>query len=405
MPSPENTPPTNAPSVFLSYASEDRQAVRLLRDALSATGLEVWYDESELSGGDAWDRKIRRQIRECTYFMPIISATTNARAEGYFRREWRMGVERRQDMADDVIYLLPVTIDDVDENTARVPDQFLSVQWLHAPGGQPTAALNDLCRSLLSGGSHQIHKPMTTVPRATATRAPFAIPPVPAAVAEEDLSPPAGKEWWRWLTRIWKKMPRWVRFCLWIVFVLSALNTCTRCSTDKEPTRARKAEAVVDALAKNQETGNYDPATVKQAVRDALAATAQSRANGRKSSGPPDLDYLSFTGGPLAKEVDKALYAQLITVGELKVHLSALPLKGTPGDSTPVDRAKFVGARLVLSGKMIKAEDGSEVFRATLQRASDGVTLWTEDFDDDETPTVISAQIYSQVLPFLLKKE
>ena len=109
---PETARPASAPSIFLSYASEDRPAVRLLRDALSAAGLEVWYDENELTGGDAWDRKIRRQIRECTYFMPVISATTNARAEGYFRREWRMGVERTQDMADDVIYLLPVTIDD-----------------------------------------------------------------------------------------------------------------------------------------------------------------------------------------------------------------------------------------------------------------------------------------------------
>jgi hypothetical protein len=32
----------------------------------------VWFDESELRGGDAWDAKIRRQINECALFMPII---------------------------------------------------------------------------------------------------------------------------------------------------------------------------------------------------------------------------------------------------------------------------------------------------------------------------------------------
>src|SRR5476649_2558571 len=87
-------PPSPAPSVFISYASEDRAAARALRETLSAAGLEVWYDEEELTGGDAWDKKIRRQIRDCEYFMPVISATTESRKEGYFRREWRLATER-----------------------------------------------------------------------------------------------------------------------------------------------------------------------------------------------------------------------------------------------------------------------------------------------------------------------
>jgi hypothetical protein len=66
-------PPAPRPTVFISYASEDRAAARSLRDALDAAGLDVWYDENELSGGDAWDQKIRRQIRDCEYFMPVIS--------------------------------------------------------------------------------------------------------------------------------------------------------------------------------------------------------------------------------------------------------------------------------------------------------------------------------------------
>src|SRR5215472_14871055 len=91
-PSPAN--PSRPRSVFLSYASQDRQTVQLLRDALPGYGLDVWYDESDLTGGDAWDQKIRRQIRECDFFMPVISAQTDARPEGYFRREWSLAVER-----------------------------------------------------------------------------------------------------------------------------------------------------------------------------------------------------------------------------------------------------------------------------------------------------------------------
>ncbi len=84
------TPAAARPTVFLSYASEDRAAAQPIRDTLAGFGIDVWYDESELGGGDAWDQKIRRQIRECDYFMPIISAQTEARPEGYFRREWRL---------------------------------------------------------------------------------------------------------------------------------------------------------------------------------------------------------------------------------------------------------------------------------------------------------------------------
>jgi len=65
-------------AVFLSYASQDSDAANSICDALRAAGIEVWYDQRELRGGDAWDRKIRREIRECALFLPIISANTQA---------------------------------------------------------------------------------------------------------------------------------------------------------------------------------------------------------------------------------------------------------------------------------------------------------------------------------------
>ena len=50
-------------AIFLSYASEDADAAKRICDALSAAGLEVWLDQSELRGGDAWDASIRARIR------------------------------------------------------------------------------------------------------------------------------------------------------------------------------------------------------------------------------------------------------------------------------------------------------------------------------------------------------
>src|SRR5579862_3600246 len=81
-------------AVFLSYASQDAEAAQHICEALGAAGIEVWFDQSELRGGDRWDQRIRKQIHDCALFIAIISATTQGREEGYFRREWRLAVEQ-----------------------------------------------------------------------------------------------------------------------------------------------------------------------------------------------------------------------------------------------------------------------------------------------------------------------
>lgn len=137
-------------AVFLSYASEDAEAARRICDSLRAGGIEVWFDQSELRGGDAWDRQIRRQIHDCALFIALISANSNARNEGYFRREWRLAVERTHDMADDTPFILPVVIDGTVEGSARVPEQFRDVQWTRLPEGSAPSSFIERVRRLLS---------------------------------------------------------------------------------------------------------------------------------------------------------------------------------------------------------------------------------------------------------------
>lgn len=138
--------------VFLSYAREDTEAVRQIAEALRAFGIEVWFDQDELHGGDSWDRKIRGQIRTCSLFLPVISARTEARTEGYFRREWKMAAERTHDMAAGVPFLVPIAIDPIPEGEAAVPEEFLRVQWTRLPGGVPTPEFVALVRRLLDPG-------------------------------------------------------------------------------------------------------------------------------------------------------------------------------------------------------------------------------------------------------------
>ncbi len=140
-------------AIFLSYASQDAEAARRICDALRAVGLDVWFDQSALRGGDAWDASIRRQIKECALFVPVISANTQAREEGYFRREWNLAVNRTLDMADDKAFLLPVVIDATIDVNARVPEKFRDVQWTHLPAGEGLRVFVERVHRLLSGGT------------------------------------------------------------------------------------------------------------------------------------------------------------------------------------------------------------------------------------------------------------
>lgn len=140
-----------ARAVFLSYASQDEAAARRICETLREAGIEVWFDRSNLRGGEAWDASIRSQIKACTLFVPVISANTDSRSEGYFRLEWRLALERLQLMADDRAFLLPVVIDDTVEASARVPDPFRERQWSRLPGGEMPAAFVEHLTRMLSG--------------------------------------------------------------------------------------------------------------------------------------------------------------------------------------------------------------------------------------------------------------
>ncbi len=123
--------------MFLSYASEDREAVARICAGLRAAGIDVWFDASELRGGDAWDEQIRQRIKSCTFFVPVVSEHTQVRTEGYFRREWKLAIERSHDMADDRPFILPVSLIDVRPEAARVPQRFLDLHWIMLPDGEP----------------------------------------------------------------------------------------------------------------------------------------------------------------------------------------------------------------------------------------------------------------------------
>ena len=147
----EEVSSAQAGAVFVSYASEDTEAAQRICEALRSAGIEVWFDKSELRGGDAWDRSIRQQIHDCALFVPVISQHTHERLEGYFRREWKLAVDRTHDMAEIKAFLVPVVIDGTTEQDPTIPEKFRELQWTRLPAGESPPAFVERVQRLLSG--------------------------------------------------------------------------------------------------------------------------------------------------------------------------------------------------------------------------------------------------------------
>jgi len=324
----ESSKPASIPTaaVFLSYASQDAGAAKRICDALRASGIEVWFDQSELRGGDAWDRQIRRQIQECALFVAIISAHSNARKEGYFRREWKLAVERTADMADDVPFLLPLVIDATKEATARVPDHFRNVQWSYLPEGAPLAVFIERVRRLLSADV------APTVLRAAARRSlPSSWPRTRAGVGT------------------------WVAAAAVAAAAAVGYFAFERFAPKHAPTSA-------PVSAPSPVAANFNPPPHSIAVLPFV-----------NMSGDKDQEY--FSDG-----LTEELLNSLVRINELHVaaRASAFSFKGKEADIATIARKLNVGA--VLEGSVRRGEHTIRV-TAELTDAVTGFHLWSQTYD------------------------
>ena len=125
-------------AVFISYARADLAAVQRIKAGLEAAGVATWFDMDRLEAGDDYDRKIQRNIARCSYFIAVVSSSTQGRHEGYFRREWSYAIDRARNMADGALFIVPVTIDATAAGDALVPEKFKALHFTALPDGAVT---------------------------------------------------------------------------------------------------------------------------------------------------------------------------------------------------------------------------------------------------------------------------
>ena len=325
-------------AVFLSYASQDAEDAQHLCNALRAAGIEVWFDQSELRGGDSWDASIRRQIKGCYLFVPMISANTQSREEGYFRREWKLAVDRTNDMAGDRAFLLPVVIDDTSDLQARVPEKFRELQWTRLPQGANKDAFVEHVRRLLLGG----------LSRGTTRTPPSAARPTTATMTPKPLPAP-----WRSKVAFFASIP--------VVVLALGYLVANRFDLSK---RGAEVGALPGPAAQSAPATGFNPPPHSIAVLPFA-----------NMSGEKEQEY--FSDG-----LTEELLNSLTGINELQVaaRTSAFSFKGTNTDIGTIARKLNVGA--VLEGSVRRS---GHMIRITAQLINSvtGFHLWSKTYDRD----------------------
>jgi TolB-like protein/Flp pilus assembly protein TadD len=326
-------------AVFISYASQDAEAADRICEALRAAGIEVWFDQSELRGGDAWDASIRKQIKTCALFIPIISHATHDRREGYFRLEWKLAVDRSHLMDAEMAFLLPVVIDDTRDDDERVPERFREVQWTRLPGGDTPPAFVERVKRLLSPELSQV----LTGPASTAARG-----SAPAAIGKPT---PA---FWRSKVTL-----------LAIAVVVLALGSLV-VNRLVLPKRGAEVGAVAGSSAQTvpPNSAAFAPPPHSIAVLPFV-----------NLSGDKEQEY--FSDG-----LTEELLNSLAAINELQVaaRTSAFSFKGTNTDIGTIARKLNVGA--VLEGSVRRSANTLRI-TAQLINAVTGFHLWSKSYDRD----------------------
>jgi TolB-like protein/Flp pilus assembly protein TadD len=332
------------PAVFLSYASEDVEVAARICAALRAAGLEVWFDQSELRGGDAWDASIRRQIKTCALFIPVISHHSHDRAEGYFRLEWKLAVDRSHLIAPDKAFLVPVVIDHTRDDDSRVPDRFRELQWTSLPGGEtPPAFVERIARLLAPEETNASGAPARPAPATVVAPT----PPSRAAPSSETA-------------------PRSRLRLAFLAAAAIALGALAYYANGRLLAKPHAASAGVAATPAPQ-SALPGPPTVTEKSIAVLPFLDMSEKH--------DQEY--FSDG-----LTEELLDQLAQVPDLRVpaRTSSFYFKGK--QATIAEIARALGVANVLEGSVRKAGSTIRV-TAQLIRADSGYHLWSSSYDRD----------------------
>jgi hypothetical protein len=337
-------------------------------------------------------------------------------------------------MADDVLFLLPVVIDDTSEAGARVPDKFVSVQWLRAPSGEATPALEALLKRLLAG--EHAAAPIPRPPLASRPSSHSAARPAPAGPPPMPPFPhhaPGSGHWpkhvaevlWWCVTAVWtifSRFPRFIRLMVGVWLLITLFGLCRNTTSVRKPAKPDAPPATANAPGKAPDDVNQ---VLRSAATEAAAAIKEATKNGK---GVPDFSKI---GEQMAKRYGPALdanvagkklvlarfgadtddstasrFAQAVFARCSDQLLTARPadagvIKDTDANiniAGLLSQGQRLGAGYMFGGYLIP--DGEKrILAVRLIRVSDAKVVWSGDYPTETAdPAATATQIVTAVL-------
>ncbi|MBK9210261.1 MAG: TIR domain-containing protein [Anaerolineales bacterium] len=125
------TEPKRPLKVFLCHASNDKPKVRKLYRYLKSQGIQPWFDEENLSGGQDWQVEIPKAL-ETSDAIIICLTKSSINKEGYIQKEIKFALDKALEMPEGRIFLIPVKLEE-----CEVPFSLSRYQWveLYKSGG------------------------------------------------------------------------------------------------------------------------------------------------------------------------------------------------------------------------------------------------------------------------------
>jgi formylglycine-generating enzyme required for sulfatase activity len=98
------------PRVFISYVRENSKDVKRLVDTLKECGVDVWFDQTHLCGGDRWADVIRQEISQGDFFLACFSAEYINSPSGFVFEELEQAIEQIRQRPYNKRWFIPVLL-------------------------------------------------------------------------------------------------------------------------------------------------------------------------------------------------------------------------------------------------------------------------------------------------------
>jgi hypothetical protein len=106
-------PDTRPLRIFISYASQDFAAVRVLYQRLkSEPWIEPWFDKENLLPGQDWELEIFKAIRKADIIIVCLSSESVAK-EGYVQKEFKRALSLAEEKPEGTIFVIPLRLDEI----------------------------------------------------------------------------------------------------------------------------------------------------------------------------------------------------------------------------------------------------------------------------------------------------